>query len=565
MKKFYSLLLSLAAAGTLSAYAQQLPNPGFETWSTTESTPWTNGNGTKTIGYNPSNWCISHVMGITTSVFAGTGKKALGEQVNPGYNGSTAAAKIINQETGALSITRNVPGYITLGTTWSTAEGTKTATHDGGTWGGISFAYRPDAIEFMYKREYADADATTEPFSFIAYLWKGSYSQASVPVTITTGTSIKDEVKCTMANRDRNILQLTTTTGGDVTSSDDAELIGKIIITQSGVKTDWTHAQFEMEYLTSSAPTMFNVIFSANDYLNAATEPVIGNSLTIDDVKLIYYSRLASLTVNGTSVDGFSSDTYSYTVDSEMPEESAFAFTCMGNSGSGNATLSLDKTNAVATITVTNKNAGGTDTDGETSHTYTVQFNKTSSPSEEYEGTKYSGTLTISIDDINLEISKQDNVYIKDNGDGTCNFLLPNFTLALAEGEEPANFGDIKVDNVQMTRNADGTITYVGEVKGMELAGGEINADVTITGTETADGKLTMSIPVLWTDAEMTIDVTFNGQAETVAGITDVPVDNTNAPVEYYDLKGNRVGADNLAPGIYIRHQGTDVRKILVK
>lgn len=565
MKKIYFSLITLLAAGALSATAQQLPNNGFEAWSTSESTPWTNGKGNKTIGYNPSNWCISHVMGVSTGFFAGSGKKAMGEKVTPGYNSSVAATKVYNAETGALGITRNVPGYVTLGTTWSTAEGTNTKTHDGGTWGGISFEYRPDAIEFMYKREYADASATTEPFSFIAYLWKGSWTQALVPVTITSGGSIKDADKCTMTNRDRNILSYSTTVGGTVSQSSDAELIGKIIVTQAGVKSEWTHAQFEMEYATSSTPTMFNIIFSANDYFDASSTPVIGNSLTIDDVKLLYYSRLASISVNGTPVTGFSSDTYSYTIDSEMPEESAFAFTCLGNSGSGKATLSLDKDNAKATITVTNNNAGGTDVDGQTSHVYTIQFNKTTAPIVEPEGTKYKGTLNIVIAATNLNITQPDSVYIKDNGDGTCTFLLSNFTLTLDESTGPANFGDIKVENVNMTKNADGTISYSGEVKGMQLANGEINADVTVTGTETADGKLTMSIPVIWTDADMTIDVTFNGEKDATSGITDVPVDNSNAPVEYFNIQGMRINADNLTPGIYIRRQGTDVRKVLVK
>ncbi|MDE5800054.1 MAG: hypothetical protein K2H74_03400, partial [Paramuribaculum sp.] len=184
MKHFYSLLLSFAMVGSsLPAGAQQLDNNGFEgSWST--CTPWTGGYGNQTIGQNPSNWCISHVMGITSGFLAGIGKKAMGEQVT-GHN-STKAVKVYNDETGAAGITRVVPGYLTAGTTWSTAEGTKTATHDGGTWGGVSFSSRPDAIEFMYKREYASASAATEPCSFVAYLWKGSASQADVPVTIVS-------------------------------------------------------------------------------------------------------------------------------------------------------------------------------------------------------------------------------------------------------------------------------------------------------------------------------------------------------------------------------------------
>ena len=205
-------LLSLIAGSVLCINAQQLPNAGFENWESSQSVPWTGGNGTVAIGYNPNDWCISHVMGVTSReiyiIAAGTGKVALGEKTT-GYTGN--GVKLYNKQTGAAGITRNVPGYMTLGTTWSTADGTTASTHDGGTWGGISFSNRPDAIQFMYKHEYASSD-TSEPCSFIAYMWKGSYSQASVPVTITAGSARPKTT--TMTNRERNILGKECKVGG---------------------------------------------------------------------------------------------------------------------------------------------------------------------------------------------------------------------------------------------------------------------------------------------------------------------------------------------------------------
>ncbi len=46
------------------------------------------------------------------------------------------------------------------------------------------------------------------------------------------------------------------------------------------------------------------------------------------------------------------------------------------------------------------------------------------------------------------------------------------------------------------------------------------------------------------------------------AGINDIEIDNNSAPVEFYNLQGVRVDGD-LAPGIYIRRQGTNVQKVL--
>ena len=327
---------------------------------------------------------------------------------------------------------------------------------------------------------------------------------------------------------------------------------------------------------------MFNVIFASGNYLADRSTLKGGDALTVDNVKLVYYSRLASLSVNETSVAGFSSNIYNYSVDSEMPEESAFAFTCLGNSGSGKATLSLDKENAKATITVTNSNAGGTDVDGQTSHVYTIQFNKPQTGGDVVIGDDlygvYAGIVTINAIEAGLgneDINRDGNVHIIDNGknDGTCTFKLPDFAL----DDTPEGYiGDIVVENMHATHTSDGGYGISGTVNPLKLTmnGSEIVAKVTVSGTIDATGKAVLNIDVIWimypeSDPEgndgVSIPVKFNGQFDAIAGITDVPVDNSNAPVEYYDLRGNRIGADNLTPGIYIRRQGTEATKILVK
>lgn len=52
-----------------------------------------------------------------------------------------------------------------------------------------------------------------------------------------------------------------------------------------------------------------------------------------------------------------------------------------------------------------------------------------------------------------------------------------------------------------------------------------------------------------------------NGEA---AGINAIEADNSNAPVEYYNLQGVRLSSDNLPAGIYIRRHGTEVKKVYV-
>ena len=64
-----------------------------------------------------------------------------------------------------------------------------------------------------------------------------------------------------------------------------------------------------------------------------------------------------------------------------------------------------------------------------------------------------------------------------------------------------------------------------------------------------------------------------NGQAygltlkitDSLAAIDNVATDADNAPVEYYNLQGIRVNADQLVPGIYVVRQGNRTAKVLVK
>lgn len=58
--------------------------------------------------------------------------------------------------------------------------------------------------------------------------------------------------------------------------------------------------------------------------------------------------------------------------------------------------------------------------------------------------------------------------------------------------------------------------------------------------------------------AECKVDVT------EAAGVADIAVE-TEAPVEYYNLQGVRMAAEQLAPGIYIRRQGNKATKVMVR
>lgn len=197
-----------------------------------------------------------------------------------------------------------VPGYFTLGTTWSTAKvsGITPTAKDGGTFGGIDFAYKPDALKFYYKRS---CSGTNTRSSVIAYLWNGSTSQANVP-----GVNASNPKKVTMADRDINVLNMSTDghQGGAVTYKH--KLIAKIESYTTEQPTEWTEWTIPFVYVSENSnetPEKINVIFAASDYFNSSNVTA-GVKLCIDDVSLVYYKHLKSLTIDGTTPSTFVGD-----------------------------------------------------------------------------------------------------------------------------------------------------------------------------------------------------------------------------------------------------------------
>lgn len=549
MKKNYAIFGSalMVAASALTTNAQQLPNAGFEDgWGACK--PWVPKNNAKETGTTPTPWTISQVGGMGSG---GTGDTVVGEKCD-GYN-SASAVKIYNSPNSILS-SQTVPGYVTLGTTWSTAQGFQAKNKDGGTFGGIEFAHRPDAVSFMYTRSHGTSKPD-EQATVVAYLWKGTYKQASVPADIALGTPNKVE----MIDRERNILGMATEQGATPLTSE-GTCIAKMNYALTGDAAEWTNKVIEFDYLTNDTPEKFNIIFAAGNYWS--TDLGQGNTLCVDDVKLIYYSRLSGVKVNGVNVPSFAPDTYEYTMAADMPASvDAVSTELLGQAKGASVNVALDNANKKATLTVTHPS--GADIDGETSHVYTINFTAKPDPSN---ASVYDGKLVIEM--MGGVINEGDEtiykVYITPTSDGKCDFSLPNFSLDMGSGAE--NLGDITVENCTMTRNADGTISYTGHKDGLTLSlGGEqIVANVDLTGTESATGALKMTINVMWLydGNEIPIDVTFNGQKKST-GVADITISDENAPVEYYNLQGIRV--ENPENGVYIRRQGNTVSKVLVK
>lgn len=290
MKQKFLLLAALAGGGNLGAQAQQLTNSTFDNeWVTCY--PYVAGKHvTRARGTQPDGWTISNVDGM-----GGTGATEVGSEDNS-HTGHGKGVKLTNTPNPKME-SQIVPAYLTLGTTWSTSkvEFPMTPTmNDGGTFGGINFTNKPDAITFDYKTNSSQAQ---KPM-VIAYLWSGSWSQANVPTEIKLYRNPKTE---TMVDRDRNILGLSTSQGGAVTNNNGVR-IASMQQDITAKTNDWETATFDFTYDKPNAtPEKLNIIFSAGNYFVDATEVVKGLTVSIDNVKLVYYHELLSVRYNGSS------------------------------------------------------------------------------------------------------------------------------------------------------------------------------------------------------------------------------------------------------------------------
>lgn len=538
----------------LGVAAQQLPNVGFEgNW--VDCYPWTSltetlalkdgmSFGVEINGLQPEGWVISNVLGVVSELEDGSGYGALGTtEVGKRIagNGSETGVALTNNPNPVMA-TQIVPAYITLGKTWAT-NGMDFSTFsiinkDGGTFGGLAFDKRPDALVFDYM--LTPGETGLQKATVLVYAWKGSWSQAEVPGNNSMST---DNVKVIMTDRDRNILGMETAQGGAVTHSDNAELIAKSLKYIESEASAWTTYTLPIDYLTASTPEKINVILSANDYFDSENI-VKGNTLSLDNIKFAYYSRLEGVKVKGAAVEGFNPDKYEYTVAGAAPAAADIEAVVLGSGKSAKTDVKVDGNNV--TITVSNEN--GEDVDGKTSHVYTLTFNGAEA------GKTYNGYLNIEMNGGMMTENQPTAVVITETGDNKCTFVLPD--LALDMGYGPVSLGKIEVPDVTITEN-NGVKTYAGKVDGMKLMGGAIVADVVLNGTIDAADKVSMKIDVMWNN--IPINVTFTSDK---AGISDITADD-NAEVEYYRLDGVKVSEPS--NGIYIRRQGNKVTKVIVK
>ena len=342
MRKISTLLLLVAA---VAVQAQYLPNSSFDSWKSACGSTEAFGTGSSSSpktgemrqrpGSEPIDWngsSINQKVVMTKS------------QVLVSNDNNTV--KMQNIWVGALGIGSVAPGFITLGTPWVYASSTLNDC-DGGTYGGMQFAYKPDAITGRFKRNDSN---TGENSHIIVYLWKGTY---------VSNVGNKNSPNQARNNVDRAIL-------GTRAATSAGTLVAKCDYTFSSTNGDWVTITAPIEYMSDAAPEMMNVVISGGDYWNRGNMKE-NTTLFADDVQFVYYSELASLSYDGVNI--FESGKSAFEVKGEYSEGKLVA---TSNGKGATIEKSYDASSKVLTIKVKGNDY---QVNSANVHTYTVTFN----------------------------------------------------------------------------------------------------------------------------------------------------------------------------------------------
>ena len=277
MSKFFRSLFIGMLLCSMGVLAQQLPDPHFEDWSGASFSD----------NVQPKYWHGSNVEQVGLK-FNFTYREA-------GRSGYSVMVK--DQEVGAMGITEVGPGYFSLGEAWQYLSGLSTGTATAGTVGGISFTYRPDSVSVWIKRT---GDHTAdEDFHILFYSWVGQ----------TKGDKYKNKdggcQATTRYDEESDIRQALD--GNECGTAVKGTQVAEGWLYDRKYYGEWTNIRIPIYYINNTKPEKCNMLFSASNYPNFRANSGLykGNAIYVDDVELIYSSKIQTLYVGGKEWKGF--------------------------------------------------------------------------------------------------------------------------------------------------------------------------------------------------------------------------------------------------------------------
>ena len=258
--------------------AQQLPDPHFENWTDKFKSD------VQLADWHGSN--VSQVGSKFTFMFQ-----------KPGRTGFCAYVTDRSIGIPKLNLGATGPGYMSLGVPWQYLKGLNLNSATAGTEGGIPWKYRPDTMAVWIKRVGPETDK--EDFHLLFYSWIGTaksnqYKNKAGGCTETERVNEESDVR-------------SATDGNECGIDQPVKQVAEGWYRARAKYDEWTLVKVPVLYKNDGKPTMCNVIFSAGNYpaFRANDGLYDGNALYVDDVELIYSSRIDKLTVNGKEWKGF--------------------------------------------------------------------------------------------------------------------------------------------------------------------------------------------------------------------------------------------------------------------
>lgn len=573
MKKITLLISGLVLSTIVSTTsAQQLPNIGFENWKTAcGNSDQIDANGNAEArqrpGVEPTDWNGSNVN--QKVVVSATNQNLVTKEEASEYSGNSVCLTncLVGVTIFGKFVGDEAPGYITFGTPWVYASSTLSEC-DGGTYGGMDFAYRPDAVSAYFKRTETNP---SEKSYVIAYLWDG---------TFTSKVGKKSEPKGVKNDVDRAVLAGIDGIPAAAAVSEKGTLVAYCNHSfASTTNNGWQQLIVPLTYkTTSTVPSKMNIIICAGDYWNRnnLTE---NTRLYVDDVKYLYYSRLESLSVGGYEVP-LQKDVYDYYI--YKTNLSGHTATVLGEAALKDVTDVNNSTDGIFTVTVTNKNnaADATDIDGLRSHSYRVHYLAQTTGYAGVmnlpEGTFAAGPTAIKVD------------YMKE-ADGT-------YALTFCDEDNEFEFEDANggyhypertlITGVTMTVDSDGCYVFTkdGETDGGEYTVSLVNDDDTKCIYDPISGRWIFNFDVNYdgcvTRVTVTSDKTLSGvngmnsiKERVVARSGAIEVSGFDGVAEVYTIDGRLVAKTAVAGnaqiaasnGIYLVRTPNTVKKVIVR
>ena len=576
---------SALTAVTAVAQTYQLPNIGFENWESSKKsflTANSDGASEQRPGTEPTDWNSSNVKCTLISF-------SLVQQDT--YN-SSKCAKVVNKKVGS-AWDQYVPytGLISLGNTWYTIwwnwTGVAPSTSAGrngnayaqnGSYGGVSFAGRPDAIAGDFA---STTRADNEVAHVITYLWKGSFT-GQVPGElgsnkISSWKTVENVDRAIWGTIDPSIVTDATIKNIDASNG----VIVAYCDKQFSNTFDWINIEIPLTYVSSETPEMANVMIVAGNPWDSRVA-VAENNLFADNVRYVYYSRLKSASLSdGYSVD-FDPNTFDYVFTVEDPSAVTLPtvdYAVMSNdalTAEKTVTVNSDDDNKLVSVKVANNayaagNTDATDVDGLGEHTYTFYFRKASETLNGYYFTNVADAAT----DV---VSGETTTLTLEQNKANLNYTATLSNVVVAEGASAVNivFPDVEITEENGVRTFTGKAdAKIGDETKSVVVSGEINEDGTFEIKFSYLNASGENVVVVFTPDVKTSAVTKVKDTKTYVSAASgkISVAGYNGNVEVFTIDGRMVAntacqgfADiNVANGLYIVRTGNKTTKVVVK